>query len=454
MSKNKKIKFIKVEAEGPLLTFHSPRYEPEARLYLEYLENKAKVKPQLRNTEWISKNVKGYVPSVQEDNVKDIFKSEKVENKSPQRSPNKPKIIDITNATDNDIRDFEERAIKNKEDRNDERRSEKNDDLDNMSGSIKFGFKQKLRQQREERERRDDRSERRSERSEDDTYKSDRERRDDRSERTEKKDESPLSKMLKGEESQQSQPQQEQQIPQQTQLQSIQQPQIPPSISEITSGKVQVDSNGVRNLDYITHDEQAEQENKKDLLRKFSILKRKYPIAHIPNHTEHTDLQTLQRDYKSIVKQLEIEEKSQRYKQWLLWGFLGLEFVLLNYASFEDIRGFWDQQKNSMNQYESLLYELGEKNYIVDEKKWPVEIRLLGLMASNAVFFIIGKMAERKFGINPINMFNNINKPQENFNSFTPTQQPQSQSQQVPQKKTGIKPPDFDFEDIAQKKTN
>ena len=123
MSKNKKIKFIKIEADGPLLTFHSPRFEPEARLYLEYLENKAKVKPQLRNTEWISKNVKGYVPSMQEDNVKDIFKSEKVE-KSPQRSPqtnNKPKIIDITNATDNDIREFEEKAIKNK------------DDLDNLS---------------------------------------------------------------------------------------------------------------------------------------------------------------------------------------------------------------------------------------------------------------------------------------------------------------------------------
>ena len=105
MSKNKKIKFIKVEADGPLLTFHSPRYEPEARLYLEYLENKAKVKPQLRNTEWISKNVKGYIPSIQDDNVKDIFKSDKVE-KSPQRSPVKPKIIDITNATDNDIREF------------------------------------------------------------------------------------------------------------------------------------------------------------------------------------------------------------------------------------------------------------------------------------------------------------------------------------------------------------
>ena len=444
MSKNKKIKFIKIEADGPLLTFHSPRFEPEARLYLEYLENKAKVKPQLRNTEWISKNVKGYVPSMQEDNVKDIFKSEKVE-KSPQRSPVKPKIIDITNATDNDIREFEEKAIKNK------------DDLDNLSGSIKFGFKQKLRQQREDSdtEKRSDRDERRDDRDE---------RRDDRRSerdetRSEKKEESLLSKMLKGEDAiqvqssiSQTQPQPTTQIPQ-----SIQQIQIPPSISEITSGKVQVDSNGVRNLEFITQDEQNEQELKKDLLRKFSGLKRKFPVAHIPNHTEHTDLQTLQKDYKYIVKQLEIEEKSQRYKQWLIWGFLGLEFVLLNFGSFEDIRGFYDQQKNSMNQYEELLYELGEKNYIVDEKKWPVEIRLLLLMGSNVIFFVIGKMAERKYGINPMNMFSNINKPQETFNSYAtqqPNQQPTQQPSQYPQKKAGIKPPEFDFEDIAQKKTN
>ncbi len=453
MSKNKKIKFIKVEADGPLLTFHSPRYEPEARLYLEYLENKAKVKPQLRNTEWISKNVKGYIPSIQDDNVKDIFKSDKVE-KSPQRSPVKPKIIDITNATDNDIREFEEKAIKNK------------DDLDNLSGSIKFGFKQKLRQQREERERRDSDTERRSERDDRRDDRSERDdRRDDRSERdekrSEKKEESLLSKMLKGEDTappSNQTPSQETQIQPQQVSQVQQTIQIPPSISEITSGKVQVDSNGIRNLDFITKDEQNEQELKKDLLRKFSGLKRKWPVAHIPNHTEHTDLQTLQKDYKYIVKQLEIEEKAQRYKQWLIWGFLGLEFILLNFGSFEDIRGFYDQQKNSMNQYEELLYELGEKNYIADEKKWPVEIRLLLLMGSNVIFFVIGRMAERKYGINPMTMFSNINKPQETFNSYSsqqqPNQQTQQQSSQFPQKKSGIKPPEFDFEDIAQKKTN
>ena len=58
------MKFVKVEADRPLLTFYNPKYESEPRLYMELLENKAKVKPTLRNTEWISKSSKGVVPSI------------------------------------------------------------------------------------------------------------------------------------------------------------------------------------------------------------------------------------------------------------------------------------------------------------------------------------------------------------------------------------------------------
>ena len=68
MTKNKRIKFVKVEADRPLLTFYPPKFEPEPRLYLELLENKAKVKPTLRNSEWISKIAKGYSASVNDTN--------------------------------------------------------------------------------------------------------------------------------------------------------------------------------------------------------------------------------------------------------------------------------------------------------------------------------------------------------------------------------------------------
>ena len=473
MTKNKRIKFVKVEADRPLLTFYPPKFEPEPRLYLELLENKAKVKPTLRNSEWISKIAKGYSASVNDTNIYEEPRakspSRSVTN-SPRQSFQKPKIIDITNATDSDIKEFENKAINKKE-----------EDLNNLSGSIKFGFKNKLKQKRDERDddRRSDKDDYRR-KDDDDRKRDDSDRRRDDSDRRRddsdrrrdddkpKKEESLLSRMLKGESEEQSQPQQtSQQQPQQTSQQQPQQPmsQIPPSLSEISEGRVQVDSNGIRNLEYITSDERDEQEKKRDLLNKFAKLKKEYNNAHIPNHTEHTDIITLQKDYSSIKKQLEIDAKSLRYKQWLLYSFLGLEILLSNFGSFDDIKGFYNYQKNSINQYESLLFELGEKNYIQDEKKWPVEIRLIGVVAMNAAFFVGGKWAERKYGVNILNIFNPINIPPPPVNNFYKPP-PQQQVQQPPQQqapgftpyqsqqKPKMKAPEFDFEDISLKKTN
>ncbi len=475
MSKVKKMKFIKIEADRPLLTFYNPKYESEPRLYMELLENKSKIKPTLRNTEWISKSSKGVVPSIYDakNYADNEITKENLISRSPPKSPkDKPKIIDITNASDNDIREFENKAIRNREDRRSDR-----DELENISGSIKFGFKQKLREQRnarDERSRRSDRDdERRSDRDDDrrsdrdDDRRSDRDydrrsdrdnerrsdRDDERREKKEEKKESSLSRMLKGDITEENSPSPTQVVTSVATVSAVVNSSLPPSLSEINDGKVHVDSNGIRNLDYITGNEQAEQEVKKDVLNKFNILKRKHPHATIPSYSEHTDLATLQKDYKSITKQIEIDAKAVKYKTWLLWGYFGLEFILLNYANFDDIRGFYQQQYNSMNQYEDLLYELGEKTYVPDEKKWPVEIRLLLLIGSNAGMFILGKMAEKRFGINPMNMFKtapSYSQQQE------PQQQPQNNTSFSPNlpKKKGISPPEFDFEDISQKKTN
>jgi hypothetical protein len=478
MTKQKGIKFVKVETDRPLLTFYPPKYELEPRLYMEMLENKSKVKPTLRNTEWISKNSSSLSVSMNDNKI-----NENSYNKSPPKSPStinkKQKIIDITNASENDLKNFDDRISERKS------YDDKSDDLDNLTGSIKFGFKNRLKQKRDERrddderrrsrdddDRRDDRrsrddDERRDERrSRDDDDRRD-ERRDDRRDDDEKKkNESPLSKMLKGEDDTSTPRNNEKQSEQSPQQPQNPQQRAPPSLSEITEGKVQVDSNGIRSLDYITTDERDEQEKKRDLLNKFAKLKKEYNNAHIPNHTEHTDLITLQKDYTSIKKQLEIDSKALRYKQWLLYSFLGLEILLLNFGSFDDIRGFYNYQKNCVNQYESLLFELGEKNYIQDEKKWPVEIRLVGVVAMNAAFFIGGKWAERKYGVNILTLFNPMNIPPPPPQAQYQPQPPQQQTFQPkspvgftpfvnpPQQKPKMRGPEFDFEDIASKKTN
>ena len=476
MTKQKGIKFVKVETDRPLLTFYPPKYELEPRLYMEMLENKAKVKPTIRSTEWISKKTSSYSASVNEERISSESSHQENKPKSPPKSPQKKqKIIDITNASDNDLKNFENKALENKYN------DDKSDDLESLKGSIKFGFKNKLKQRRDERTKNDDDDDRRRSRDDDERRderrsRDDDERRDERRSRDErrderrddeiKKDESPLSKMLKGEVDES--PREQAKSPSQQLSQQQQVSNIAPSLSEITEGRVQVDSNGIRSLDYITSDERDEQEKKRDLLNKFAKLKKEYHNAHVPNHTEHTDLMTLQKDYTSIKKQLEIDAKALRYKQWLLYSFLGLEIMLLNFGSFDDIRGFYNYQKNCINQYESLLFELGEKNYIQDEKKWPVEIRLVGVVAMNAAFFIGGKWAERKYGVNILTLFNPMNIPPPPPQAqFQPQQQPQQQQFQPkqspvgftpfvnpPQQKPKMRGPEFDFEDIASKKTN
>jgi hypothetical protein len=54
--------------------------------------------------------------------------------------------------------------------------------------------------------------------------------------------------------------------------------------------------------------------------------------------------------------------------------------------------GFAKQQLSSMNSYERILIELGEKAMIEKSKsQWPAEIRLLFTIVMNAVIFLLMK---------------------------------------------------------------
>ena len=85
-----------------------------------------------------------------------------------------------------------------------------------------------------------------------------------------------------------------------------------------------------------------------------------------------------------------------------------LEFVFGHLFGF-DMSGFTQQQILSMNSYEKLLIELGEKSYMPSGSKWPVEVRLLFLCLINAVLFVVSKIILKKTGSNLMNMMNNMN---------------------------------------------
>jgi len=92
------------------------------------------------------------------------------------------------------------------------------------------------------------------------------------------------------------------------------------------------------------------------------------------------------------------------------------EFVFGNYLGFE-MAGFTQQQILTMHSYEVLLIELGEKSYLPGGSKWPVEIRLLFMILSNAGLFIISKLILKSTGSNLIGLINSMNRATSNTNT-------------------------------------
>ena len=98
------------------------------------------------------------------------------------------------------------------------------------------------------------------------------------------------------------------------------------------------------------------------------------------------------------------------------------------------MQGFTQQQILSMNSYEKLLIELGEKSYVPSGSKWPCELRLLFLIIMNAAFFIVSKMIMKKTGANLMNMINGMN----------------TSSMPAPTRKRKMRGPNINLDDIPE----
>lgn len=227
---------------------------------------------------------------------------------------------------------------------------------------------------------------------------------------------------------------------------------IPPSITEINSGKAIIDSNGIRNMAYTTKAEDEELGRKMELLRNFDKIRKIHPTAKIKEYSEFTDIKTLERDYSYIVKDLEINSTVENYKQYLIMGFKLLEIFLIHYMDFKDIEGFSQDQAIKINQYEKVLMEIGEKNYISDNKKWPPELRLIGIILFQTFSFVgfryIGSMFSSKTAKTSF-------QPQQNknYSPIDPSVQPTFSN--APFESSGtkkkMKGPDFNFDDFEKK---
>ena len=180
--------------------------------------------------------------------------------------------------------------------------------------------------------------------------------------------------------------------------------------------------------------EQENEDFKRELLFKFDLLRKSYPLSTIPEYNIHTDKTVLENAYNDCIRRLSLDSTVENYKTYLVYGFMGTEFILGNFLGF-DMHGFTQQQIISMHSYEKLLIELGEKSYIPTGSNWPVEVRLLFMIIMNAAFFVISKMMMKKTGANLMGLINGMT-------SSSKSNVPNNTS------KRKMKPPTIDLDDI------
>lgn len=185
----------------------------------------------------------------------------------------------------------------------------------------------------------------------------------------------------------------------------------PPTLAELEAQGGYTRKKDLRDINHITMNEQEEEDAKRELMFKFDLLKKSYPNALIPDFSIHSDYDSMKKTYDSSVRRLSLDSSVESYKTYLVGGFMACEFIFGNFLGF-DMQGFTQQQILSMNSYEKLLIELGEKSYVPTGSKWPIELRLLFLIIMNAAFFIISKMIMKKTGANLMGMINGMNTSQ------------------------------------------
>lgn len=360
MSKSK-INVVKIPNENMKIENKIKEFPRMPRMYLELIENKDKIKPNLVNKEYDPDEVESII-SFKDQKIKKIEPSEIKDNESDES-------ID-EEELEEELEDEEERDDKMEE--NEEKDDIEEDDEKEEEEELNFSDEDDDEEEEKDEEILSENIEEMS-----NSKKSSRNSVILSKEEHQKKDEvrEKLKEILKD----------------------------PPRLSDLEQrGEVKTNK-VIPNIDKSSIEE--EDELKRELLYKFELLKRSYKNIDIPEFTVHSDYKNMNRTYENFLRRVSLDSNVENYRNYLIAGFMIMEFILGSWLKF-DMAGFTQQQILNMNQYERLLIELGEKSYVPDDKKWPVELRLLGLIVFNAVVFIIAKMIMSKTGTSLFGLMN------------------------------------------------
>ena len=183
---------------------------------------------------------------------------------------------------------------------------------------------------------------------------------------------------------------------------------LPPSLGDLAKSGQIARKKEMMDVGHLAMNEQEKEDAKRELLFKFDLLKKSYKSDNIPEFSIHSDYDTMKRTYESTVRTLSLDKSVDDYKKYLAYAFIGMEF-LLGYVFKLDMNGFARQQMISMSSYERLLIELGEKSYVPTGSKWSVELRLLFLVVMNTAVFLVGRMMLKKTGADVMGLVNSMN---------------------------------------------
>ena len=164
---------------------------------------------------------------------------------------------------------------------------------------------------------------------------------------------------------------------------------------------------------YPHSDDEATIKKRNEVYFQYQVLKRMHPSAPIPEFNMYSDPELMGKKYDMLAKNLSLDSSVENWKRYMIIFVMGLE-VVLGKLSF-DVEGFAQQQLVQMSTYDSLLVEMAEKSYTPNGKsKWPVEIRLIMLLTVNMAMFIVCRMIQKKTGTNLLGSINQqLNNGQE-----------------------------------------
>lgn len=424
MPPTKKIKVVKIFLPENKKNPNRPKAFPRMpRLYLELLENKAKIKQDLINKEYSPKQ-----PVV-----------------NMNQPPKKVDKDDNSTASDIETPVIENYKRHDKQDRNRHEKDESNKSEESAASGESGESNESVESVNEESESEeseesgDDLSNRLKELLEDDndTHKKKKHKHRDSSSTEEEPTSNPHHKYLK-------------RTPNPIDVQSNHitpynnnHPNLPPTLAELEQKGHYQGRRELRDLAYTAKEDQDTLDKKREMLFKFELLRKSYPntTTNIPEFTINSGLEDMKKEYDSVVRRLSLDSTVESYKQYLIGGFAITEYVFGNFLGF-DMQGFTQQQIVSMSSYERLLIELGEKSYVPTGSKWPVELRLLFMIIINAAIFIVGKIIMRKTGANLLGMMNNMSSTNTSHTTHT--------EQTAPPRRHRMRGPNIDLDDIPE----